>query len=309
MNSSTLKALSVGGLLLAAGVAASTVAVTPRSADALPAVDAYAHLPSTMALNAVIRDFKYNGTSGGHPDFQRYSGSTTVGLVSDTLGSDLKPVPVSLRGRKITTEFKDSAGRNINPALYSAARGDRLGATANGGTDNGITSFQSFNQWYNDTPGVNMSKNVQLTLNRVAGTNRYVFDSAVDEPYRTRGGFFPINADLLGNQGSSGKNFAFTTEVITEFTYSRGQGQVFRFTGDDDVWVFIGDKLVIDLGGLHSQSEQWIDLDRLAWLQDQQLYTLRVFHAERRESQSNFRIETTLQLRAVEPPAVSGTFD
>ena len=298
--------MALGALTLLA--VAGAVVMTPTETVASRAGDQYANLPATLTLNAVIRDFKAKGQTGGHADFQAYSGSTTVGLVKDQLGSDGKPQMLNLRGRTISSEFKDKNGRKINPALYDRLLGDVAGSTAAGGTGNGLTSEATFNQWYRDVAGVNMTKNVPLVLKRVANTNRYVFDSAQDEPYKSRGGFFPINGELYGNY-ENGKNFHFTTEVETEFVYERGTGQTFLFTGDDDVWVFIGGKMVIDLGGLHSRAEQYIDLDRLSWLENGKSYTLKVFHAERRTSESNFRIETTLRLRAVQPPTMSGVFD
>ncbi|MCA3005347.1 MAG: fibro-slime family protein, partial [Phycisphaerales bacterium] len=54
---------------------------------------------------------------------------------------------------------------------------------------------------------------------------------------------------------------------------------------------------------------QTIDLDRLPWLTDGQTYELRVFHAERRTTQSNFRMETTLRLRAADLPADTALAD
>lgn len=267
------------------------------------------NLPDTLRLNAVIRDFRAHGESGGHPDFQRYSGTTTVGLVADRLGEDRRPVAYDLRGQTIGTEFRDAQGRNIMPSLYSQERGDQLGTLTTGGTGNGLTSADSFSEWYRDVPGVNLTTSVPLTLVRQPGTNRYVFDSASHEPYKSIGGFFPINNDLYGNFGSSGHNFHFTTEVRTQFIYNHGTGQAFTFTGDDDVWVFIDGRLVIDLGGLHSKKSQFIDLDRLDWLEDGRQYTLDVFHAERRTTQSNFRIETTIALRAVSLPPISALYD
>jgi len=292
-----------GVLALLAGTAASPALAQNAG------IDAYAGQPNAVSVVAVIRDFKPWSDGAGHPDFERYGNSyIRYGLVENELDADGKPVIRSLKGSDIATEFKDASGKLINPAHYDASRGDVAGVLTPK-TSNQITSAESFKQWYRDTPGVNVSKQVSMTLNRVPNTNRYVFDSAADAPYAARSGFFPIDADLFGNQGSSGHNFAFSTEIETEFVYEAASNPVFKFTGDDDVWVFIDNKLVIDVGGLHPKKEQYLDLSRLPWLVDGHSYSLKVFHAERHTNASNFRIETTLKLRPVDPPATTALFD
>lgn len=294
-------AAAVMALGLAALIGPSRSRATEQSvADALPSV---------MNLNAVIRDFKAKGEGGGHSDFQSFSGSGRYGLVADHLDGEGKPVAADIRGRQAVSEFKDAAGRPIAPNLYDASRGDVAGALAAGDTSNGFTSEASFSQWYREAPGVNVSTNVGLAFHRISGTNRYVFDSATDEPYKSMGGFFPINGQLLGNYSTTGKNFHFTTELTSRFVYERNSGQVFTFTGDDDVWVFIDGRLVIDLGGLHSRKSQTLELNRLRWLEDGRTYQLKIFHAERRTNESNFRIETNLKLAPAELPPVADPFD
>lgn len=266
-------------------------------------------LPNFMVMNAVIRDFKAKADPGGHPDFQAYGNANiTTGLVEDRLDADGKPVFKTQRGQEITANFLTSTGRIINPAFADTGRGDKAGALKTVTTDQ-LTSAEHFRAWYRDTSGVNLSKVVPLIFNRVPGTNRYVFDSSTDEPYKARGGFFPINSDLYGDFGSTKKNFHFTTEIETRFVYSREDNLVFTFTGDDDVWVFIDGRLVLDLGGLHPRREQSIELNRIPWLKDKATYALKVFHAERATSESNFRIETNIMLIPAELPATAGLAD
>lgn len=68
-----------------------------------------------------------------------------------------------------------------------------------------------------------------------------------------------------------------------------------QFVGDDDVWVFINNQLVIDLGGRHVQLSGSVALDTLELIPGT-TYNLDVFNAERHTTQSNFRIDTTLTL-------------
>ncbi len=56
-------------------------------------------------------------------------------------------------------------------------------------------------------------------------------------------------------------------------------------------------KLAIDLGGLHHELTQTVDLDDSATtlgIIKGNVYSLDLFHAERRTDESNFRIETNL---------------
>ena len=303
--------------MLAAGLVAAAIVTGGATwkADALApdTGDQYSNLPATLTLTGVCRDFKWRNTTGGHNDFEwqptagygHYAGS-----VKDTLDSDGKPQFKS-QGYKVSTQATDAAGRNRMPVskeYIDSKSGDKPGsvATTTGGS---LSNESNFRSWFRDLPGVNMSKPIPLTLVRQSGTNLYSFSDKVDPAYTAKGGFFPINNDLLGNPSGQTKNFGFTYELDTNFVYKQGSGQVFTFTGDDDVWVFIDGKLVVDIGGVHSAVSQTIELDRLNWLQDGKKYNFKLFFAERHTTQSNVRIDTTINLMNAELPVTSGLYD
>lgn len=299
----------LNGSLSAAGLAtAAGIVLWASSASGTPADPA--DLPESVTLTGVVRDFRERTVPDGHVDFEAKPNAgfgQYVGNLAPELDADGKPVFIG-GGKKLTAQFRDSAGNKIDPALYDPSLGDMAGSY--GATDNGgISSANSFRQWFRDTPGMNASQALSITLHRQPGSNVYTFDDKTDPGFQNMGGFFPINGQLFGNSAGENKNFHFTYELSTEFVYTQGSGQIFTFTGDDDVWVFINGRRVIDIGGVHSAVSQTINLDRLDWLVDGQTNTLKFFFAERHRTQSNFRIDTTLTLRNAELPRVSGMYD
>ncbi len=244
---------------------------------ALLGLSATSALAYPLDFQITLRDFRGNNASH-HPDFinTNISGLKT-GLVQTTLDGDGKPVYVGSGG----------------------------GSNAAGN----ITSVASFASWYRECNPASPSTSCvgQYTVTLSANV-----DPVTDVLTYMNSAFFPLDAltnSAIWDAGGNGHNYFFTSELGLKLIYDPTKANVFSFTGDDDVWVFINGKLVMDLGGIHAAATASFDLDDLAGglgIDPYEVYDFKMFHAERHHTQSVLNITSTLgqPLNQVPEPAM-----
>jgi fibro-slime domain-containing protein len=231
-------------------------------------VNSTAGFPTSIAIPLLVHDQLYNGTSfpgvgTGNPDFERFGcGVITAGLVQNLLASDGTP-------QFATTT---PAGAPCGQQLESAA---------------------NFLTWFHDNPTYNRpvwlnaaGAPLTLTFARVGAAAPYTYQFNSDA-------FFPIDGLGFGGiQTTIGHNFAFSSQIHLPFTYQGGEA--LSFVGDDDVWVFINNRLAVDIGGLHPPQSGAITLDATRatalGLTVGGLYDLSLFHAERHTEGSTYHL-------------------
>lgn len=245
----------------------------------------------TLVIPILYRDMLYHVTAslpspaptgGGHPDFNYdpYNVGRVLGLVFSPLAPDGEPVMNSVGIPKVLTDAtsfcwwyheKGCAGPNsLNPY-------DKL--------------------VYLDAAG----KPTTLTLAQTSpGSNVYSYSNLKFFPIDGLGWNAGTNPQLGTDcDGTAGHNFSFTSELHYVFTYQASVAAsatptVFSFVGDDDVWAFINNLNVVDLGGMHGMLPGSLTLDTtnagLIGLIDGGWYSIDLFQAERHTCASTYAL-------------------
>jgi len=246
----------------------------------------------TLKLVMEAFDFRGRGEIGGNPSFQvggptdskgDASSGLVKGMVLPTLGANGLPIYSGID----SGSWQSGGINNSGPAKALPL-------------DPSLWKKSTPGNWFDTTalraavPGIGIGHScLELPLSRKPSDSGYYnYKSA---------SFFPLDTihDLRGftqlaDANNVLHNFLFCLHGHAAFEYT--PGLKFEFRGDDDVWVFINNKLAVDLGGSHAPESASVNLDKLR-LRDGSVYPFDIFYCERQTNGSNINIRTTMDLQ------------
>ena len=191
----------------------------------------------------------------------------------------------------------------IEKGLVEFGLGDDYLPVAVGGqlTPNRGVKGENFARWYNAVDGKSTSYAGVLQMNYRSAGAEFTFYS--DD-------FYPLDeAEFSAGDmvNMDGHNHLFTMNFAVPFTVVAEGNEYFEVKADDDTFVYVGDKLVLDMGGIHAATT-----GRFLILESGEIYAategedyafsgvsveakdnsiVRIFHADRDSNDSVFNLK------------------
>lgn len=191
--------------------------------------------------------------------------------------------------------------KNLEEGLVDYQLGDDYLPVAKGGQlvpNRGMTDLK---RWFDEVDGKSKNYIGNLKMDYKAEGAEFSF-------YQSN--FYPLDGvdfsrDDTVNQ--DGHNHLFTMNFAVPFTVLLSGNESFEITADDDTFVFVGDKLAIDMGGIHEATTGKFVIN-----ENGEVYTsvegaefaytgidvsgnegsiVRIFHADRNSDESVFKIK------------------
>lgn len=226
----------------------------------------------------------------------------TFGLVGTTLGeNDLPEFSADITAPDLFSEYEIV----VNEDPETGVAGTLAKKVFNDG-DNTYVTFQRYGDSYTFS-GARATSGIGQT-----GLDKFIHLSQHGPAWYTNN-FFPLDnvsaADRVdpvsGGTGTSGwpdsddgeshnSYFGMKSEIDFALTEDYIGPLDYLFFGDDDMWVYLDDTLIVDIGGVHSSVGQYVNLWDYLDEDDVGSHTLRFFYTERGASGSSCYMRFTL---------------
>ena len=190
----------------------------------------------------------------------------------------------------------------VEAGMVSSKLDDQYLPVATGGSllENRGVNGENFKRWFNQVEGKSKS---------YAGTMNLSYNSETGSFEYKNENYYPLdeitmNSDVFGNKAH---NHLFTLNLGVPFQALLNGGEKFVISADDDTWVFVGDTLVLDMGGVHDtisgnfiineDGEVYASVngEDLAFtgvkLKSGESSIVRIFHADRNGISSEFNLD------------------
>lgn len=244
-------------------------------------------------------------------------GKCSFGIVSNTLGSDGYP-EFNVNAPNIFSDDKDgesTIGKTpvLGYSLDFSRNGDTYTLSAvNDGSDktNNLTDFWwrtnwnksqdmwSNNFWALDSSSTFGTDNHDIVFgNPSSGSEKYAIGTKKNSDGSMERIELPTGDDAKDHNSYFTANFSLNFKLTEDYVGPLN----YYFFGDDDMWVFLDNQLICDIGGVHPSAGEYVDL--WDWIKegDTQEHTLRFFYTERGASGSTCWMQFTLPAVAANP--------
>lgn len=238
--------------------------------------------PDTILLGAILRDFQEERSPSGHPDFERVSRNEKhfQQLVQATLGAEGKPLYSG--GPVVKTVAYKSGSLEVCWAIANPT--DTTEPVGSGGVSDEppIKDEESFESWFEDKPGVNISMPVAVQFERNGSTRSFKIWEKNNPARGMLYGDLPPLGDLGAGPPDNGH---FTMEFALGFkrdTSGGGGDQRFVIYTTGDVMVYINGTLVLEVVSKEGNPMQRfkVPMDRLP-IANNEFGDIRIFYANR----------------------------
>ncbi|MCM1190342.1 MAG: fibro-slime domain-containing protein [bacterium] len=270
---------------------------------------------------------KFNGTQSGHPSVTGSYKGCTFGLVTKLVDGKIQYVS-TVSAPKLFNEGEATGKTAYDNGQYTLSfkrAGDTYTlAAVKKGTAVAVPDLDSFGHpspysgkvwdsiWTNDfwpmdtaeSYGTN-GHDIKFGSYDLRNNRAYAGSTTKGEPGSTSGSkkAFPYSDDGKDHNSYFGMTYKVSFELSKDYV-----GPLeYYFFGDDDMWVFLDDQLVCDIGGVHSSVGEYVNLWDYLEKGSEGTHTLTFFYTERGASGSTCWMQFTLpSVSSLTPEQITG---